>query len=206
MPEPTLPRFSRRIEGLVQSDIRRMTRECEKVGGVNLGQGICDQPTPEPIKKAAVEAVLADRNIYSKFEGLDALRQLIARKMASYNKVSCDPDSEVVVTVGSTGGFAIACLALLDPGDEAIVFSPFYSYHVNILNMCGARIRFVTLRAPDWSFDEKELAACFSSATRMVVVNTPSNPCGKVFARDELSVIAAHCQRWGAVALTDEIY
>jgi len=200
------PRFARRVQGIVQSDIRRMSRECERVGGINLGQGICDQPTPDPIKDATIEAVRADRNIYSKFEGIDELRQAIAGKMASYNGIRCDPDTQVIVTVGSTGGFAIAVMALIDEGDEAIVFSPFYSYHVNILNLCGARIRFVHMKPPGWEFDPKELASAFGPRTRLVVVNTPSNPSGKVYTREELEMIGRHCAQWGAVAVTDEIY
>lgn len=200
------PRFSRRIRDLVQSDIRRMTRECEKVGGINLGQGICDQPTPDEIKQASIEAIRSDRNTYSKFEGIDDLRQLIAAKMASYNAIPCDPATQVIVTVGSTGGFAVACMALLDPDDEVVVFSPFYSYHLNILKLCGARARFVHMRPPGWEIDPAELAQAFGPNTRMVIVNTPSNPSGKVFARHELQSIAGLCQKWGAIALTDEIY
>ena len=200
------PRFARRVKDLVQSDIRRMTRECEKVGGVNLGQGICDQPVPSEIKDAATAAIHADLSTYSKFEGIDELRGLIAGKMAAYNHVICDPTSEVIVTVGSTGGFAVACLALLEPGDEAVVFSPFYSYHVNLLNLSGATIRFVKMRPPGWEIDPRELEASFGPRTRVVVVNTPSNPSGKVFTRDELTSIAGLCQKWGAVAVTDEIY
>ncbi len=200
------PRFAARIRDLVQSDIRRMTRECDAAGAVNLGQGICDQPVPDAIKSAAVAAVEADRSTYSKFEGIDELRALIAAKMASYNQVTCRPETDVIVTVGSTGGFAIACLALLDPGDEAVVFSPFYSYHLNILNLCDARVRFVTMRPPSWEFDAAELEASFGPRTRIVVVNTPANPSGKVFTRVELETIAGLCQKWGAVAVTDEIY
>jgi len=206
MPEVQPIRFSRRAEGLVQSDIRRMSRECERLGGINLGQGICDQPTPDTVKDAAVEAIRSDRNIYSKFEGIDALRRAIAGKMKSYNAIECDPDTDVLVTVGSTGGFAVACLALLDPGDEAIVFSPFYSYHVNILRMCGAQPRFIGTHPPRWEFDERALEAAFGPRTRVVVVNTPSNPSGKVFTTDELKAIARLCQKWGVVAITDEIY
>jgi aminotransferase len=200
------PRFARRIRDLVQSDIRRMTRECEKVGGINLGQGICDQPTPDEIKEASIEAIRADRNIYSKFEGIDELRALIAGKMASYNAIPCDPGSQIIVTVGSTGGFAVSCLALLEADDEVVVFSPFYSYHVNILKLCGARTRFVKMTPPSWDFDPAELKAAFGSRTRMVVVNTPSNPSGKVFTREELLQISQLCQQWGVVAVTDEIY
>ncbi|HET9480875.1 MAG TPA: aminotransferase class I/II-fold pyridoxal phosphate-dependent enzyme [Candidatus Polarisedimenticolia bacterium] len=200
------PRFASRVRDLVQSDIRRMTRECEKAGGINLGQGICDQPVPEIIKRAAGDAIDADLSVYSKFEGIDALRRRIAAKMQFYNDVRCDPDTQVVVTVGSTGGFAIACLALLEPGDEVVVFSPFYSYHLNLLRLVGAQAKFVRMRPPDWQFDETELQAAFTSRTRMVVINTPSNPSGKVFRRDELEAVGRLCAKWGAVALTDEIY
>lgn len=200
------PRFARRVQGLVQSDIRRMTRACENAGGINLGQGICDQPTPPEIKDATIAAIRSDRNTYSKFEGLDPLRTAIAAKMAAYNGIVCDPDRQVVVTVGSTGGFAVACLALLEEGDEAVIFSPFYSYHLNILTMCGARPRFVSLRPPAWEIDPAEMEAAFSDRTRLVVVNTPANPSGKVFTRAECEAIGRLCRTWGALALTDEIY
>lgn len=200
------PRFARRVRDLAQSDIRRMSRECERLGGVNLGQGICDQPTPAPIKHAARDAVASDLNTYSRLDGIDALRRGISGKMASYNGISCDPETQIIVTVGSTGGFAIACLALLEPDDEVIVFSPFYSYHVNLLKLCGARVRFVATRPPDWRFDEADLASCFGPRTRLVVVNTPANPSGKVYSREELESIGRLCAKWGAVAVTDEIY
>ena len=200
------PAFARRIRGLVQSDIRRMSRECERAGGINLGQGICDQPVPDSIKEAAHSAIDADRSIYSKFEGIDPLRSCIARKMQDYNGIRCDPEREVVVTVGSTGGFVAACLATLDPGDEVILFSPFYGYHRNILALCGATLKFVTLHPPDWRFDEAHLRQAFSDKTRAIVINTPSNPCGKVFTRTELELIAQLCTRHDALALTDEIY
>ncbi|MFQ5700430.1 MAG: pyridoxal phosphate-dependent aminotransferase, partial [Acidobacteriota bacterium] len=161
-----------------------MTRECDAVDGINLGQGICDQPTPQIIKTAASQAMQAELNTYSKFEGIDELRGRIAAKMRSYNKITCDPDSQVIVTVGSTGGFAIACLALLDPGDEAILFTPFYSYHLNLLTLCGAKVRFVRMHPPDWAFDSQELRAAFTNRTRLVVINTPSNPTGKVYTRE----------------------
>jgi aminotransferase len=183
-----------------------MSRECEQEGGINLGQGICDQPVPEPIKAAAVAAIQADRSIYSKFEGIDPLRQRIAAKMRAHNGVECDPDREVVVTVGSTGGFVAACMAAINPGDEAILFSPFYGYHLNILKLCGARLKFVTIRPPDWSFDPAELRAAFSQRTAAVIINTPSNPSGKVFSRAELELIGSLCREHDALAITDEIY
>ena len=203
---PVKPSFARRIQGLVQSDIRRMSRECERLGGINLGQGICDQPVPDSVKRAATTAIEADKSIYSKFEGIDPLRQRIATKMADYNGIRCDPDREVVVTVGSTGGFVAACLGFVEPGDEVILFSPFYGYHRNILKLCEASLKFVTLHPPDWRFDPAELESAFSERTRAVIINTPSNPCGKVFSREELGHVASLCEKHDALAITDEIY
>ena len=198
--------FADRIEGLTQSDIRRMSLECSKIGGINLGQGICDQPIEPAIKEAAIAAIRADRSTYTRLDGIDELRHLIARKVRAYNRIPCDPDGEVVVNVGSTGAFVTACLALVDPGDEVILFSPFYGYHVNILKVCGAVLRFVTLRPPDWSYYPAALESAFSERTKMVVVNTPSNPCGKVFDGAELARIADLCRRHDVLCLTDEIY
>jgi aminotransferase len=195
-----------RIEGLKQSEIRRMSIECTKVGGINLGQGICDQPVEPLIKEATIRAIGADHSIYTRLDGIDELRRRIARKMRDFNGIACDADGEVVVTVGSTGAFVTACMAFLNPGDEVVIFSPFYSYHVNILKVCGAVLKFVTLRPPDWSYDPKELEAAFSDRTKMVVVNTPGNPTGKVFTRDELEHIAALSREHDALVVTDEIY
>ncbi len=199
-------RFAQRTEGLAQSDIRRMSRECEAAGGINLGQGICDLPIEEPIRAAAARAIEAGHSQYSKFEGIDRLRARIAEKAASYNGISCHPDTQVVVTVGSTGGFALACLALLQAGDEAIVFAPYYAYHLHMIRLCGATPVFVSLRAPEWTLEASELQAAFTPHTRMVVVNTPCNPCGKVFTRDELTMVGGIAARSGAIVVTDEIY
>ncbi len=183
-----------------------MTRECERIGGVNLGQGICDQTIEPPIRKAAAEAIEVGLSQYSKLEGIDELRRRIAGKAVSYNGIHSDPDTQVVVTVGSTGGFALACLALLEPGDEAVVFSPFYGYQVNLIRLCGATPVCVPLRAPSWEMDPAELRAAFGRKTRLVLVNTPCNPCGKVFTGEELRAIGELAGRHGAVAVTDEIY
>jgi aminotransferase len=201
-----LPRFADRVKGLIQSDIRRMSVECEKVGGINLGQGICDQPVPDPIKAAAMAAIRADHSTYTRLQGIAPLREGIARKMKAYNGIECDPETQIVVTVGCTGAFVAACMAALNPGDEAVLFSPFYGYHLNILKVLGVGVKFVTLRPPDWSFSEEELRAAFGPRTRAVVVNTPSNPSGKVFQRSELEVIAGLCRQHDALAITDEIY
>ncbi|TDI35112.1 MAG: aminotransferase class I/II-fold pyridoxal phosphate-dependent enzyme, partial [Acidobacteria bacterium] len=198
--------FADRISDLAQSDIRRMSVECARVGGINLGQGICDQPVPDIIKDAAVAAIEADHSIYSRLEGIVPLRRRIADKMRDFNGVACDPETQVVVTVGSTGGFVAACMAAINPGDEVILFEPFYGYHVNILKLVGAKMRFVSTHPPDWSFAEADLRSAFSARTRMVLVNTPSNPSGKVFSRAELTLIGELCREYGALALTDEIY
>lgn len=199
-------RFAARVRDLAQSDIRRTTRECQRLGGVNLGQGICDQPIEPAIRAATAEAIDAGHNQYSLMEGDGGLRQRIAGKAASYNRISCDPDTQVVVTVGSTGGFALACLTLLDPGDEVIIFSPLYGYHLNQIRIGGGKPVFVHMRPPDWGIDPVELDRAFTSRTRMVVVNTPSNPCGKVFTREELSLIGRRAAEREAIVVTDEIY
>jgi len=198
--------FADRIDGLVQSDIRRMSLECARVGGINLGQGICDQPIEPAIKEAAIAAIRNDHSTYTRLDGIDELRHAIAAKMRHYNRIECDPDGEVVVNVGSTGSFVTACLAFVNPGDEVILFSPFYGYHVNILKACGADLRFVHLSPPGWTFDAAALEKAFTGRTRMVVINTPGNPCGKVFTRDELTLIADLCRRHDVLCVTDEIY
>jgi aminotransferase len=201
-----MTQISSRLNGLVQSDIRRMSRECERVEGINLGQGICDLPTIPELIEGATEAIEGSKATYSRFEGIDVLRQRIARKLEHFNGYRADPEKEIVVTVGSTGGFAAAAMATLNPGDEVILFEPFYGYHLNTLKVLGITTRFVPLRSPDWSIDFEELRRAFSSKTKGIVVCTPSNPCGKVFTREELETIGALCREFGAWAFTDEIY
>jgi aminotransferase len=183
-----------------------MSRECERVGGINLGQGICDLPTIPELVEGACEAIRASKATYSKFEGIDSLRERIASKIARFNHFEVDPGSEIVVTVGSTGGFAAAAMATLNAGDEVIVFEPYYGYHFNTLKLLGVETKFVSLDLPDWSIDFDALRAAFSPRTRGIVVCTPSNPCGKVFTRQELERIAALCREFGAWCYTDEIY
>jgi aminotransferase len=198
--------LSDRLRGLVQSDIRRMSRECERVGAINLGQGICDLPTIPELVDGACDAIVSNKATYSKFEGIDILRERIARKMAHYNHVVCDPATDVVVTVGSSGGFAGAALATLNPGDEVILFEPYYGYHLNTLRVLGFVPRFVPLHAPDWTIDFDALRAAFTPRTRAIVVCTPSNPSGKMFTREELEQIGALCREHDAWVFTDEIY
>ncbi len=201
-----MKQISDRLRGLVQSDIRRMSRECERVDGINLGQGICDLPTIPELVEGACGAIASSKATYSKFEGIDLLRERIARKIERFNKFRVDPDREVVVTVGSTGGFTTAAAATLNAGDEVILFEPYYGYHLNTLKVLGVVPRFVSLHPPDWSIDFDELRAAFGPKVRGIVVCTPSNPCGKVFTRDELGRISALCRQFNVWVYTDEIY
>jgi aminotransferase len=198
--------ISDRLRGLVQSDIRRMSRECERVGGINLGQGICDLPTIPELVEGACDAISSSKATYSKFEGIDILRERIARKIERFNGWRVDPAKEIVVTVGSTGGFAAAAMATLNAGDEVILFEPYYGYHLNTLRVIGVETKFVPLQHPDWTIDFDALRRAFGPKTRGIVVCTPSNPCGKVFTRGELERIGALCREFGAWAFTDEIY
>ena len=198
--------ISERLRGLVQSDIRRMSRECERVGGINLGQGICDLPTIPELVEGACDAIASNKATYSKFEGIDVLRERIAKKLDRYNGLKADPAKEIVVTVGSSGGFLAAAMATLNAGDEVILFEPYYGYHLNTLSVLGFVPKFVQLHAPDWSIDFDELRAAFTPRTRAVVVCTPSNPSGKMFTRSELEKIGAMCREFNAWVFTDEIY
>jgi len=198
--------ISDRVKNVVQSDIRRMSRECERVGGINLGQGICDLPTIPELVDGACEAIASSKATYSKFEGIDLLRERIAKKCEQFNGFSVDPASQLVVTVGSTGGFATAAMATLNAGDEVILFEPYYGYHLNTLRILGVETKFVPLNPPDWAIDFDALRAAFTPKTRGIVVCTPSNPCGKVFTRDELEKIGALAREHDAWVYTDEIY
>ena len=199
-------KLSDRLKGFVQSDIRRMSRECERVDGINLGQGICDLPTHPLVAEGAIEAIRANRATYTRFEGIDRLRQKIAAKIAKYNRYRVDPETQVVVTVGSTGGFAAAVLATLNAGDEVILFEPYYGYHLNTLKVFGVQTRLVTLQPPDWTIDFAALERAFTPRTRGIVICTPSNPSGKVFSREELARIGELCRKHSAWIFTDEIY
>ena len=199
-------KIARRLQDLAQSDIRRMTRECERVGGINLGQGICDLPTIPELVDGACDAIRSNKATYSKFEGIDLLRERIARKVERYNGFKADPAREIVVTVGSSGGFLTAAMATLNAGDEVILFEPYYGYHLNTLTVLGFVPKFVPLHAPDWTIDFDALRAAFTPRTKAIVVCTPSNPSGKMFTRDELERIGALCREHDAWIFTDEIY
>lgn len=198
--------IARRLQGLVQSDIRRMTRECERVQGINLGQGICDLPTPPLVRDGAVAAIDARRSTYSHPEGVLELREAIAAKLARDNAIDADPKSEIVVTVGATGAFTAAIHALLDPGDGIVLFEPYYGYHLNAAIVAGLVPQYMRLSPPEFALREDELRAAVRPNTRAIVVCTPANPSGKMFARSELEVLARVARDNDLLVITDEIY
>jgi aminotransferase len=199
-------RLGKRLASLVISDIRSMSRACDAVGGINLGQGICDLPTPPPIARGAKQAIDDNRVVYTHPAGIAPLRRGIADKVQRLYGLSYDPDGEVVVTAGATGGFAAACLALLDPGDEVVMFEPYYGYHYNTLVTLGLTPKLVPSRPPHWAYDAAALEQAIGPKTRAIVVCTPANPSGKVFTEAELDGIAELCERHDLIAITDEIY
>jgi aminotransferase len=189
-----------------ESVIREMTRVCLKHQGVNLAQGFPDFPAAAEIKEAAVEAIRSDINQYAITWGTPSLRQAIAVKFAWYNGLTVDPEQEITVCCGSTEAMIASLLAIVNPGEEVIVFEPFYENYGPDTILCQATPRFITLHEPDWHFDEHELTRAFNNKTKAIIINTPNNPTGKVFSREELQFVADLCQKWGVVAITDEIY
>jgi len=200
------PRTSQKAARFTESVIREMTRLANRHGAVNLSQGFPDFPAPEAIKVAACEAIHADINQYAITWGAKALRDAVAADFSRRYGVPVDPERHLTVCCGSTEAMMSTMLAIVDPGDEVIVFEPFYENYGPDAILSGATPRYVKLREPDWSFDPAELAAAFSDRTRAIIINTPNNPTGKVFSRDELETIAQLCRRWDAIAVTDEIY
>jgi aminotransferase len=199
-------KFADRVESLQQSDIRRFSALCAEIGGVNLSQGVCDQPAPDAVKEAAKLAIDQDHATYTHMRGISELRQAISEKMSGFNGIECDPEKEVVVTVGTAAAFACTGMTLLNAGDEVIVFSPYYSYHVNLLRLIGAKVVFVDTYPPDWAYSSEALAGAFTDKTRMIVINTPANPSGKVFDEKELREITELAIRHDVWMVTDEIY
>ena len=204
-----MPRRSRaaaRTAVFSESVIREMTRLAVQHGAINLAQGFPDFPAPDFVKRAAVEAIEGDVNQYAITWGDPRLRAAIAGKARRHHGLELDPEREVTVTCGATEAMMAAMLAFIEPGDEVVVFEPFYENYVPDAAMSGAVPRFVTLRGPDFAFDPDELRAAFGPRTKAVIVNSPNNPSGKVFDRDELRRIAALCQEFDCLCFTDEIY
>lgn len=201
----TIP-LSMRSGEITQSEIRAMTASCTKAGGINLAQGVCDLGVPKEVQMGVTRAMAEGHNTYTPYAGLPAIREAIAGKMKSYNGIECDPDSNVILSAGSTGAFYIASLALLNPLDEVILMEPFYGYHVNMLKAVGAVPRYVKMQPPDWSFSLEDFERAITPKTRAVVVCTPGNPSGKVFTAEEIRQIANLAVAHDLLIFTDEIY
>ena len=183
-----------------------MTTECDRIGGINLAQGVCDTPVPSVVEAAAKQAMEEGNNIYTRCDGIERLRTAIAAKQFRDYGMTYDPENEVMVASGATGGLHAAAMALLNPQDEVILFEPFYGYHAVTMQSLRVRPVLVALSEPDWSLDADALQAAITPRTRAILVNTPGNPSGKIFTRAELEVIAALCIEHDLFLITDEIY
>ena len=197
---------SRKASLFTESVIREMTREALKHGAVNLSQGFPDFAAPDDVKRVAMKAIEDDINQYAITWGARDFREAIARKTKWYLGLDVDPETELTVTCGSTEGMIAAMMATVDPGEEVVVFEPFYENYAPDAILSDAKPRYVPLRPPDWSFDTHELRSAFNANTKAIIVCNPNNPTGKVFTRDEMEFIAGLCQEFDALCFTDEIY
>jgi aminotransferase len=195
-----------RVKGLVQSDIRAMTRECTRAGGINLGQGVCRLPIEAEILAAAISAIQGDHNSYTVPEGIAPLRAAVAAKVARHNGIEADPESEIVVTAGTTAAYTSALLSLLNPGDGILFLEPCYGYHVGVASILGFAPRFLELTGPGFVLTEEELRRAAVPGTRAIVLCTPCNPTGRMLRREELAAVAAVAEDRDLLVITDEIY
>jgi aminotransferase len=198
--------LSKRHEWVMQSEIRNMSIECDRMGGINLSQGVCDTEVPLIVRQAAQEAMDQGVNIYTHYSGLLELREAIAIKQRKFGGLDVDPEREIIVSAGSTGAFYCACLALLNPGDEVIIFEPFYGYHISTLIATQAVPVYIRTTPPDWTFTLDDLERAVTPKTRAIMINTPANPSGKVFTSGELKIISAFSKKHDLLVFTDEIY
>ncbi|HRV94057.1 MAG TPA: methionine aminotransferase [Anaerolineae bacterium] len=201
-----MTRMAHRVRDFGTTIFYEMTELANRYQAVNLGQGFPDFPGPDFLKKAAIDAILSDMNQYAPGKGQPRLRQAIADKMERHYGRTVDPETELTVTVGATGAIFATILGLVDPGDEVILFEPYYDSYLPATQIAGGVPRFYTLQPPDWRIDEAELRALFSDKTKLILINTPHNPTGKVFSEGELSLIADLCRQHDVIAVTDEVY
>jgi len=199
-------KLSKRHEWVAQSEIRNMSIECDRVQGINLSQGVCDLEVPAVVRQGAQAAMDEGINTYTRYDGLNELREAIAYKQKLFTGMAVNPETEIIVSAGATGAFYCACLALLDPGDEVILFEPYYGYHVSTLVATQAVPVYVRLEPPHWTFSDQDLEKVISAKTRGIMINTPANPSGKVFTYEELERLAAVAARHDLFVFTDEIY
>jgi aminotransferase len=197
---------NQRMAALAHSEIRAMTQACVQAKGLNMAQGVCDTPAPPVVLRAAALAMEQGLNVYSRFDGLPELRQAIAKKLAQYNGIAADPETDITISAGATGSFHCACLALLNPGDEVILFEPYYQYHISALLAVEAVPVMVKMRPPDWIIPAADIEQAITPRTKAIIVNSPGNPSGKVFSRLEIEMVATIAQRHDLFVFSDEIY
>ena len=198
--------LARITETFTESVIREMTRICDAVGGYNLSQGFPDFESPKAIKDAAIKAINQGWNQYPVTFGEPELREAISKKVNNYNGIKCNPETDITVTCGATEAMIATLKAIINPGEEIIVFEPFYENYGADGILSGATPRYVTLNPPDWEFSFEELERIFNEKTKAIIINTPHNPTGKVFSKQELEEVARLCIKWDTYAITDEIY
>lgn len=191
---------------VVQSEIRAMSAESDRVNGINLAQGVCDTDPPSVVVEGAIAAMRSGDNIYTRHDGIARLRNAIARQVERTHGFKPDPDREVIITSGATGAYHAAAMALLNPGDEVLLFEPGYGYHANTLVSLRVKPILVPLTAPDWSLSLEAVHAAITPKTRAILINTPSNPTGKVFTRSELEALVSIARERDLFVFTDEIY
>ncbi len=193
-------------ETFTESVIREMTRVSDSMNGINLSQGFPDFESPADIKQSAIKAINENWNQYPVTFGEPELREAISKKAWTFNHIKSNPDTDITVTCGATEAMIATLKAIINPGDEIIIFEPFYENYGPDGILSGAKPKYVRLHTPDWHFDYEELAAAFNAKTKAIIINTPNNPTGKVFTQAEFEFIAALCQKWDCYAITDEIY
>jgi aminotransferase len=197
---------SRRMTDLAQSEIRAMTQACATAKGLNMAQGVCDTPVPPVVLEGAERAIRDGYNVYTRFDGLSELRGAIAEKLERYNRMQVDPETEITVSAGATGAFHSACAALLNPGDEVILFEPYYQYHISALVAVEAVPVAVPMQPPAWSYSMTQLEEAVTTKTKAIIVNSPGNPSGRVYSQSEFEALAEFACRHDLFVLTDEIY
>jgi N-succinyldiaminopimelate aminotransferase len=195
-----------RLDGLGTTIFTEMSALAERTGAVNLGQGFPDEDGPRELLEAAHAAIEAGHNQYAPLPGVPALRAAIAAHQARWYGLDLDPGTDVQVTFGATEAIAAALLSLIEPGDEVVLFDPAYDSYAACVAFAGGVRRTVTLRPPDWRLDPDELRAAIGPRTRMLLLNSPHNPTGKVFSREELALVAGACREHDLIAITDEVY
>ena len=198
--------LAKRTDILEQSGIRAISKLVAQADGINLGQGICDMPVPDPIKQATHRAIDEDKSIYSHYAGIKLLREHITEKARTYNKIPVPSTDNIVVSAGSTGAFVATVMTILNPGDEIVMFEPFYGYHRHIIDLIGATSKFASIDLSDLSVDFDQIRDSISSKTKAILITTPANPCGKVWSQEECLEILALAHEHDLYIITDEIY